>query len=54
MQTYDVHFSFKNGESQVKKASSNDNITALNMAINRLNEEEKQSIIGIQLVEKEN
>lgn len=48
---YQVHIAFKNGESCIKNADSNDNITAINMAVNRLTKEERAEVVRIELLE---
>lgn len=49
MKTFEVKVTFLNGESQTKRSESNDTVTAINMAINRLNEDEKQNICNVNI-----
>jgi len=49
MKTYKVQIFFFNGESQIEKTESNDLITAMNMALNRLNQDKKQTVSHVKI-----
>lgn len=47
MNNFWVEISFLNTPSQTLKVESNDNVTAFNMALNRLNSTEQSNVIGV-------
>lgn len=51
MKKYEVVINFLNGEYKIKKAESNDNITALNLALNQLEENERLNVTSVNMVE---
>ncbi|MEK3956114.1 MULTISPECIES: hypothetical protein [unclassified Psychrobacillus] len=50
MKKYEVEITFANGNSQTQKADSNDNISAMNEALNRLEATEKAKVVNVGLI----
>lgn len=53
MKKFNVEITFEDGTKQTKYAESNSNITAMNMAINLLEEEKKSLVANVELTQVE-
>lgn len=49
MKTFDVKITFENGKTQNKLEESNDKITAMNLALNRLDEKARGQVVNVEI-----